>query len=123
MAKNIDDILRDVDMVLEKKASAKKEVVLAQSADSDDVVKLANLLMSEDDHLAKELGVQEKVASETKVVTQEQSMEVKLASALVMAEVLGNLDKFQKMNDFEKKAQAAGFAQVDIDKFIVEKFL
>ena len=122
MARNIDDILRDVDYILEKKASAKKEVNQTTSLEEDDVVKIANLLMSEDEHLARELGIQEKVASKA-INSQEYSMEVKLASALVMAEVLNNFDKFQKIAAFEKQAQESGYAQVDIDKFIVEKFL
>lgn len=116
MAK-IDDILRDVDILLEKKASVKSEV--HEVAAEDDIVKLANLLLSEDTHLAKALGAE----NTTPLTAAEGSWNAKLASALVISELLGNLDKFQKMEAFEKHAQESGYSQVEIDKFIVEKFL
>ena len=47
----------------------------------------------------------------------------KIAEAIVITEVVRNIDKLNKIASFEKQAQEAGYSQAEIDKFIVEKFL
>jgi hypothetical protein len=115
MAK-IDDILREADLIIEKKAY--KEVKPAhQPVDNDEVTKLASLLMQSDAETFSTKKV-EKVASQ-----EEQSLTEKVAEAMAIAEVVFNLDKFEKIARFEKQAQDAGYSQEEIDKFVVEKML
>lgn len=105
----IEDLLREADAVIEKKASVKVEEKLEVS---DEVTKIANLLMQEDDEY-------EKIASPK----ENEDLSVKIAHALVINEILCNLDKFNKIEEFEKKASAQGFTQEQIDAFVVEKML
>ena len=113
MAVKIEDLLREADDLIEKRASANVEV--KQLNDTDEVIKIANLLMQEDDEY-------EKVANAV-VESKQEDFSVKIAHALVINEVLMNLDKFTKIDEFEKKASAQGFSQEQIDEFIIEKML
>lgn len=111
MALKIEDLLREADQMIEKRASANVEV---QPVYSDETAKLANLLMQEDDEY-------EKVATVVEPVKEE--LTVKIAHALVMVEMLTNLEKFNKIDEFEKRAAAQGFTQEQINEFVVEKML
>lgn len=115
MALKIDDLLREADQAIEKRASASKEVKQVES--NDEVTKLATLLLQEDEEFAKLANSQQ---AEPK---QEDSMTVKIAHALVITEMLSNIDKFNKIEEFEKRASAQGFTQEQINEFIVEKLL
>lgn len=115
MAIKIEDLLREADQFIEKKASANKEANLVEN--SDETVKLASLLLQEDEVLAK-------LASSNKPEPkQEEDFSVKLAHALVIGEMLNNIEKFDKIEEFEKRASAQGFTQEQIDEYIVEKML
>ena len=115
----IDDLLREADLIIEKKASKNTEVKPAVSVVGDDeVTKLANLLMENDSETFTS-----KVANETVKEVEEVNFVEKVAEAIVLAEVVKNIDKFTKIAQFEKQAQEAGYSQHEIDKFIVEKML
>jgi hypothetical protein len=116
----LDELLREADGIIEKKAS-KNAPKIPVASSTDEVTKIAELLIQAD----KDMQDQLKVASAPAEVkpTAEEDLHVKIASAFVITEVLNNVEKFEKIAQFEEKAKAAGHSQMEIDKFIVEKFL
>ena len=114
----IDDLLREADLIIEKKASKNTEVKPVNTTSEDEVTKLANILLNTD---SETFGVNQNTKVEK--VAHEENLTEKIAEALILAEVVCNLDKFNKIAEFEKQAQAAGYSQLEIDKFIVEKML
>jgi hypothetical protein len=117
----IDDLLREADSIIEKKAS-KNEPKVPVASSSDEVTKIAELLLQADETMQEELNKKASAPVEVNA-NAENDLHVKIASALVITEVLNNVEKFEKIAQFEEKAKAAGHSQMEIDKFIVEKFL
>jgi hypothetical protein len=103
MAKTIDQLLKDADDIIEKRASVKT----ASAADDDDSIeKMAAALM------APLPVVTEVVAPQDSAI---QTVTEKVAEALVLGEFLMNLEQIQKLEMFKQAAQAQGHSAEQID--------
>lgn len=104
MAKSIDELIREADVIIEKRASKKSEVDTVLPAD-DDVVKLAALLV-------------EDVMPATSEPKIEETLVEKVAHAIALVETLSSLNQIQKIMQFEKTAKEAGHTDEQIDAFL-----
>jgi len=98
MARNISDLLREADDIIEKRASQKPAAI---SAGEEDVFKLAEALRG---------SIREEVQAPAEWTLQE-----KLAHALMLVGTFANLPELTKMAQFEKKASAAGYEADEIN--------
>lgn len=116
MARSIDSLINEADELIFKRTKTAAPIV--NSVDGDhEAVKLANLLLSEDEDLRDALNVK------TAAPVAEDTILEKVASALVINEMLLGLEKFEKIEQFEKKAAAEGYTQEQINEFVVENLL
>lgn len=119
MGRSIDSLINEADELVfgrSKTAAAKPQIVDSVHGDTE-AVKIANQLLSEDEGLQQALNLQKTAAPVAETALE------KVASALVINEVLLNLEKFEKIEQFEKKAQEQGYSQEEINELIIEKLL
>lgn len=122
MGQSIDALLKEADDLIMKKTASVKKAPAVDSVNGDhEAVKIANLLLSEDDDLREALAIEKKASKED--ITQEETLIEKIASALVINEVLLEFDKFEKIAKFEEKAAAEGYSQDEINAFVIENLL
>jgi len=115
---SIDQLLNEADEILEKRAS-----VVAPTIDSeDDVIKLANFLMKEDEELKPRptSNLQEKVANVSSMVDVTQAMFEKIAESIAIVETLENIVTLTKEAEFTKKAKEAGHSDTDIENHLLK---
>lgn len=130
MGKSLNQLLNEANSIIEKKASVNTQshMELELTAD-DEVVKLASFLMEEDKELAEQVAprkTHEKVASiqvsEDEVnmgVLEPQSVYIeKIAESLAIVDTLINIQELAKLENFEKKARAAGHSDEQIEEYL-----
>lgn len=108
---NLNDLIREADTIIEKKASKNKPAVQTFD-DEDEISKLAALMVG-DDQLAPK---QEKVASAIVETPFE-----KIAHAIAIVETLINIEELQKLASFEDQARDKGFSETQIEEFIEKR--
>lgn len=106
--KKFQDILREADQIIEKRASKTETTPVAND---DEVVKLAEALMDYQP---------EKVAS---VQIDDETLIEKYAHAVAMVETIQLINEAEKLDKFVKTAQANGYNDEQIEKFIEDKSL
>lgn len=112
MAKTIQDLLNEADVVIEKRASA---VALVSSDGDDEAVKLAESLENWG------LGVPKKEEVKTashEGKTPQYDINEKVAHAIAIIDTVMNLPLIQKLEEFEKVAEEKGFSKEEIDGFV-----
>lgn len=110
MAKTIDQLLREADDIIERRASEKTASVSssATTEDDDSVEKLASALLSPA-HQPEQVTAQESAI---------QTPFEKIAQAIVLVETLMNLDELAKVHQFEKMAHEKGFSEEQISQYM-----
>lgn len=112
MGKSLNDLISRADIEIEKKASAfKKQSSLPIEENSNETVKIANMLLQEDADFRGSINTIEPVKEDGVV---------KIAQAIAIVEMLNNLETFEKIEVFEKTALEKGFSQEEINEYIVK---
>lgn len=107
----LEDLIREADSVIEKKAAKAAPVVSTDS--SDDITKLAEMLLSDDEVKP----TQTKVAAPAR----EETPFEKIAHAIAIVETLVNIEELQKLASFEEQAKSKGFSDAQVEEFIEKK--
>lgn len=115
MARRLDDLLNEADALIEKKA-AKAQAPASSSAEEDEVEKLANALLAEEN--LETMSAQKRAPTKG---TDEWELGEKIAHAISIVSVLSQIEEIQKLGQFEKTAAEKGFSQDEIDHFMGEK--
>lgn len=107
----LDQLIAQADEVIEKRASKAPVVTPELASESDETVKLASFLR---DLEPGSVGTSEPSPFQMTFIE-------KLASAVAVVEVLGNIEEFNKLAEFEAKALAAGHTQEQVDAFLMKQ--
>lgn len=107
----LEDLIREADSVIEKKAAKVASTPTVEP--SDDVMKLAQMLLSDEEVKT----AQTKTASTVKEATPFE----KIAHAIAIVETLVNIEELQKLASFEEQAKSKGFSDAQVEEFIEKK--
>lgn len=116
MARRLDDLLNEADQLIEKKAAKAQAPATSPSKEEDDEVeKLANALLAEEN--VDTMSAQKRAPKGD----EDWNLEEKVAHAISIVSVLSQIEELRKLGDFEKTASSKGFSQEEIDQFMGEK--